>query len=165
MKIFLMSSLLFMLAPCNASKKTTATAQTSEQKSANDPKTVMITYQRTVCFGKCPAFTLTINGEKKLATYKGEMNVDKIGEYEKKITEQELNTLIEAFEKYHFFELKDAYLTEATDHPSKYTTYKIDGKTKKIEDRYGAPNDLKAIEKILDDFSNSAGWEKIIKEE
>jgi len=163
MKLILLSSFLFLLAPCNASKKTSASS--AEQSSVSDPKTVVITFQKGVCFGKCPAFTLTINGEKKTATYKGDMNVDKIGEYEKKVTDEELKNLVDAFEKYHFSELKDEYTSAATDHPSIYTTYTANGKTKKVKDMYGAPNDLKAIEKVLEDFSNTEGWEKINKEE
>jgi hypothetical protein len=162
MKFFILSFFLFLLAPCNASKK--VSSPDARIKTDHDPKTVIIVYHRTVCFGKCPAFTLTINGEKRTATYKGEMNVKKIGEYEKEITEQELINFISAFEKYHFFELKDNYASPATDHPSKVTTYTVDGKTKKVDDMQGAPSDLKALEKILEDFADSEGWEKINKE-
>jgi hypothetical protein len=160
MKFILLSSFLFLLAPCNGQKKTT-----SSQGQTNDLKTVMITYHQTVCFGKCPAFTLTINGEKKMAAYHGEANVDKIGDYEKSISENQLNDLIAAFEKYHFFDLKDSYKSEATDFPSKFTTYTVDGKTKKVEDMYDAPSDLKALEKLLENFANSEGWTKINKED
>lgn len=163
MKFFLISSFLFLLAPCNASKKTTS--KTQEQNTANDPKTVVITYRRTPCFGKCPTYTLTINGEKNSAVYKGEMNVDKIGEFEKKITDQQLKNFIQAFEKHRFFQLEDAYTTPAPDHPSKITSYTIDGKTKKIEDVQGAPADLRELEKLLEDFADSDGWEKTIEED
>jgi hypothetical protein len=158
MKTILLSSFLFLLAPCNSSKKAIATP--ADQSAADNTSDIVITYQKTVCFGKCPAFTLTINGDCKLATYKGEMNVDKIGEYEKKISDQELKDIVSAFEKYHFGNLKEAYKNDAMDHPSIFTTLKKGTKTKKVEDMYGAPNDLKAIEKVLDDFSNSEGWMK-----
>jgi hypothetical protein len=162
MKLILLSSFLFLLAPCNASKKTTVTQ--TENKSS-DPKTAVITFHRTVCFGTCPAYTLTINGEKKTATYKGEKNVDKIGEYEKGISESELANFISAFEKHHFFELKDSYSSAATDLPSKVTTYTIDGKTKKVDDMEKAPSDLKELENLLENYANSEGWKKISKEE
>jgi hypothetical protein len=162
MKLILLSSFLFLLAPCNGTKRTSSA---TDQNQVGDPKTVTITYQRGVCFGKCPAFLLTINGEKNIATYKGEMNVDKIGEYERPVSEQEIKTLMEAFDKYHFFELKDEYTSASTDHPTVYTTYTSKGKTKKIRDTYGAPEDLKAIEKLLEDFANSEGWKKTSKEE
>lgn len=161
MKLILFSSFLFLLAPCNASKKTTSQV---ESQAANDPKTMVITYRKGYCFGKCPVYTLTINGEKKLASYKGEVNVDKIGEFEKKVTDQQLKDFMTAFEKHNFFKLEDAYTTPAPDHPSKITTYTIDGKTKKVEDVQGAPAGLKELEKLLEDFADSEGWEKISKE-
>jgi hypothetical protein len=163
MKIILLSSFLFLLASCNALKKS-ASAET-EKKSESDTKTVVITYHRTFCFGTCPVFTLTINGETKTATYKGERNVDKIGEFKKEITQLELTNFISAFEKHHFFDLKDSYPSAATDLPSKITTYTIDGKTKKIDDMEKAPAGLKELEKLLEDFANSEGWVKISKEE
>jgi hypothetical protein len=160
MKLIVLSSFLLLLAPCNASKK--ATAET--QNAVSDPKTAVITYRRGACFGTCPAYTLTINGSTKIATYKGDLHVAKIGEYEKKISDEQLKSFIEAFEKHHFFQLEDAYTTSAPDHPSKFTTYTIDGKSKKIEDIKGAPDDLKELEKMLEDFSESDGWEKVSKE-
>ncbi|MCW3071568.1 MAG: hypothetical protein JWO44_1458 [Bacteroidetes bacterium] len=157
MKFILYSTFVLLLAPCNASKKTAAAGTPAK---ADKTKTIVITYEKTVCFGKCPAFTMSISGETKKALYKGDSNVEKLGNYEKSISENELTKLADAFEKYKFFDMKDEYTSMITDVPSKYITYTIDGKSKKIKDRYNAPAELKEIEKLLDAIADSGGWEK-----
>ena len=162
MKFILYSTFLLLLAPCNASKKTAAADTTK----ANDKlKTIVITYEKTACFGKCPVFTMTISGEKMKVMYNGNSAVDKIGNYEKNITEEELIKLKDAFEKYDFFGMKDEYSSQITDVPNRYVGYTFDGKTKKIKDRYNAPAELKEIEKLLDGIADSEGWEKVKEQE
>jgi hypothetical protein len=158
MKFILYSSFLLLLAPCNGTKKTTAS---SSEHADEKLKTVVISYEKSVCFGKCPAFTMTILGEKNKITYKGDSNVDKVGNYEKNISDEDLARLTEAFEKYKFFELNDEYNGPMTDLPSRYVSYSIKGKSKKIKDRYNAPAELRELEKLLDAIADSEGWEKI----
>ncbi|HEX8515654.1 MAG TPA: DUF6438 domain-containing protein [Bacteroidia bacterium] len=157
MKFILYSSFLLLLAPCNAPK----TSATSTAGSGNNLKTMIIGYEKTVCFGKCPAFTLTINGETNKASYKGDSNVEKMGSYEKNISDEDLAMLSEVFEKNKFFELKDEYDGAMTDLPSKYVSFSYNGKSKKIKDRHNAPAELKEIEKVLDAIADSEGWEKV----
>lgn len=171
MKFILYSSFLFLLAPCNGSKKAastsnstsvTATSETNTSpKTQNDLKTVSIIYRKTPCFGTCAAFTLTINGSSNSMTYKGDLNVEKIGNYEKNISDEELTKLVNAFDKKKFFGFKDGYTTPATDIPSKLITYSINGKTKKVEDQQNAPPELKELEKLLDEITDSNGWKKV----
>jgi hypothetical protein len=173
MKFILYSSFLFLLAPCNGSKKaisttnsnsTSASATTktnTSPKTQNDLRTVSIIYRKTPCFGTCAAFTLTVNGSSNSVTYKGDLNVEKIGNYEKNISDDELTKLVNAFDKKKFFEFKDGYKTPATDIPSKLITYSINGKTKKVEDQQNAPAELKELEKLLDEIADSNGWKKV----
>jgi hypothetical protein len=158
MKFILYSSFLLLLAPCNGPKQTTAS---NPENTSDKIKTIVIGYQKTVCFGKCPAFTMTINGQNNKVTYQGDSNVNKIGTYEKSISDEDLARLSDAFEKYKFFELKDEYNGEMTDLPSKYISYSFDGKSKKVKDRYNAPVELRELEKLLDAIADSEGWEKI----
>lgn len=158
MKFILYSSFLLLLAPCNGSKKTTTSAP---QDASAKLRTMVISYEKSVCFGKCPAFTMTILGEKNKVMYKGDSNVDKIGNYEKGISDEDLIRLSEAFAKYKFFEMKDEYTANMTDLPSRYVSYSFDGKSKKIKDRYNAPAELRELEKLLDAIADSEGWEKV----
>ncbi|MBA3706173.1 MAG: hypothetical protein H0W84_09825 [Bacteroidetes bacterium] len=157
MKTLLYSVFILLLAPCNGSKKTAKTVETV----VNDNSKVLITFQRTPCFGKCPTYILTINGETKTATFKGEQNTEKIGTYTKRVSDAELTQLVAEFEKAKFYSLNDNYLGEITDFPSQITGYSNKGKAKKIEDRSGGPAELLLLEKMLDDFTNSEGWKKV----
>jgi hypothetical protein len=157
MKLLLYSFLL-ILAPCNAAKKTSSSESADP---VSKVKPMVIVYEKTACFGKCPVFTMTINSETKLVTFKGAMNVDKLGIYEKNISEDELKKLSDGFETYKFFEMQDEYNSQMTDIPSKYITYTLEGKTKKVRDRYNAPPELKSLEKLLDAIAESDDWKKI----
>jgi hypothetical protein len=97
--------------------------------------------------------------------YKGDSNVEKLGDYEKSIPDDELAKLADAFEKNKFFDMKDEYTSQITDVPSRYVSYSIGGKSKKIKDRYNAPAELKEIEKLLDAIADSDGWEKVKEQE
>lgn len=162
MKFILYTTFILLLAPCN--EKKAASANTGQDNSGK-AKTATITYERTACFGTCPSFKMTIEGEKMKAFYKGNSSVDKIGNYEKNISEDELTKLTNAFETYKFFEMKDEYTNEVPDLPSRYVTYSVDGKSKKIKDRANAPAGLKEIEKMLDAVADGKGWEKVKDEE
>ncbi len=149
----LMFSFLLVIAPCNSAKKIT-------QQSLEENNKVLIVFQTTVCFGRCPVLKLTIDGSTKMATFIGIENTEKIGTYTKTITKKEVDELAIAFETAQFYSLNDEYLGNITDFPSKYITYTNNGKTKKIRDRSGAPKELTSLEKMLTDFANSDGWKK-----
>lgn len=159
MKVLLYSVFVLLLAPCNASKNVPASQADDKSKSL---RTVEFTLQRTACFGKCPVFLLTIDGKTNKATYKGDMNTEKTGTYEKNISDEELGSLVSAFDKADFFGMQDEYnKSQVMDVPSTYISYSVNGKTKKIKDRWEAPSSLKALEKLLDDVAGSDGWNKV----
>ena len=95
-----------------------------------------------------------------MATFIGTANTEKIGTYTKPITSKELDDFVIAFETAQFYALNDEYLGNITDFPTKYITYTNHGKTKKVKDRSGAPQELAALEKTLNNFANSEGWKK-----
>lgn len=152
MKLFIYAAIALLIAPCNASKK-------AGKKSDNYSKTQII-YQRTACFGTCPVYTLTIDGATEKAIYKGEQNTEKLGVYFKHITQDEIKTFVDAFEKAGFNSLDDEYLGMITDFPIKYITFSHRGKIKKIKDRSGAPQSLTELEKMLEAFADGDGWAK-----
>ncbi len=152
MKI-LMYAFLLLIAPCNSSKNI---AKTPEQ---NNSKVVII-FQTTACFGRCPIYTLTINGESNTATFIGERDTEKIGTYTRSISEKELSVFVKAFEDSNFNSLNDEYPGTITDFPYKYITYTNNGKTKKIKERSGAPKELTDLEKLLSNYANSEDWKK-----
>lgn len=154
MKFFLYSVFVLLLSPCNASKKTSSAA-------VNDYSKVEISYKRTPCFGKCPVYTLTINGNTRTATFNGEHNTEKMGVYTRPVTDNELEQLVSAFEKANFNSLNDNYMGEITDFPVKTISYSNNGKAKTITNRSGAPQELLLLEKTLNNFAETTeGWKK-----
>jgi len=153
MKLLIYTAIALIFAPCNASKKAASSTM-------DDYSKTQIVYQRTACFGRCPIYTLTIDGATQMATFNGEQNTEKIGAYTKKVTKEELKAWVEAFEKANFNALNDEYLGMITDFPIKYITYTHKGKTKKIKERSNAPKELTDLEKLLDAYADSVGWTK-----
>lgn len=155
MKLIITSIILF-LGTCKGSKETVSSVP------VQDNSKIIITYQRGACMGRCPDYTMSINGEKKTIDYTGRGNVEKMGIYTKPISDAELTKLVEAFKAADFYSLDDKYLGVITDFPSRYITYSRDGVVKKVQDRSGAPDKLKVLEKLLDEIADSTeGWTKI----
>lgn len=152
MKLLMYSFFVLLLAPCNAKKA----VKTAEQ----DNSKAVITFQTTACFGRCPIYTLTINGENKTATFMGVQNTEKIGTYTKSISKKELDELITAFEGAKFMSLENEYMGPITDFPVKITTYTNNGQTKKIKTRSNVPEEITNLEKRLIEIGNSEGWKK-----
>lgn len=155
MKFLIYSIFVLLLAPCNKSKQLG-----NATDNVSDNSKVIIIYQCSVCFGRCPAFIMTIDGASKQITFNGQSDTDKIGTYTKTISDAEITNLVSAFEKINFFSFEDKYLGTITDFPSKYTTYSNNGKTKKIQDRSGAPGELRTLENMLQTIADSDGWKK-----
>ena len=117
----------------------------------------LIEMSKTACFGKCPVYTISIDG-KGNAVYTGKQNVDKIGEYKKTFSAEEVNALIDAFEKSNFWDYEDEYTEKVTDVPTTYISYTRGTKTKKIKDYFGAPDSLKKLENAVEALANAEGW-------
>jgi hypothetical protein len=156
MKLLLSSIFLLILAPCNKSKSIAASGTQSA-----DLKKMEVIYTCTPCFGKCPAFTLTISGESQTMTYVGKSNTEKMGTWTKAISGQQLAEIISTFEKEIFSELNESYLGNISDFPSKYITLTYKDKTKKVQDRSGGPENLHRLEKMLQRYADSEGWLKL----
>jgi hypothetical protein len=113
-----------------------------------------IKLQRTMCYGTCPVYSVTVDNEGNV-NYHGEMFVYKSGEQHWKISKkkvEQLNNLIEDFGFKSFtYEPGEEFIT---DQPSCITTVKYsDGQTKEIDHDYGnilVDDSLAAFEKKID---------------
>ena len=155
--IYLLFIFIFTTSSCHLTKKHAA------NKDQGSNETLSIEVKRTACFGRCPVYTIKIQGTGKV-WYEGKANVEKMGRYEKQITQDEVNVLIKAFEDAKIWELQDEYTAKVTDFPTTYVSFSLNGKIKKIKDYYGAPQILKYLEKRIDDIANSGEWKKISEE-
>jgi hypothetical protein len=123
-------------------------------------KDLVITLERSGCFGPCPAYKVTIYGSGKVV-YRGDKNVRVAEERTISISPDKVAKLIEEFDKVKFFTLKDSYEGGPTDGTSATTSIKLNGKTKTIKDYHPAPDSpptLVELENIIDRTVNSSQW-------
>jgi hypothetical protein len=124
-------------------------------------KNSMITMEKTACYGTCPVYSIIIYGNGK-TVYEGKEHVKKTGKYEKQLSPQEISKLFNAFECANFFDFRSEYTEEVTDLPTTYLTFEHRGFKKKITDYYGAPEELKKLEKLVEAIVESeSGWKEI----
>lgn len=138
-------------------------------RSQDVPTDMLITLERTACYGMCPDYKLTISADCSVA-FEGRRFVKKIGIAKSTISQAQLRELLSAFEKINYFRLRDRYedYTDGckqwwTDNPSAFTSIRINGKSKSVRHYYGCRgidelDDLKNLEQTIDDLVNSAQW-------
>ena len=122
---------------------------------------VIITLERTPCFGFCPVYTLNIHGDGTVV-YEGKDFVKIKGHAEATISQEEIEQLVAEFEKVDYFSLHDSYTERTiTDAPSVITSITIDGRTKTIEHYHGdfsTPEELTRLEDRIDEIINIDQW-------
>jgi hypothetical protein len=106
---------------------------------------LIITLQRTACFGTCPIYKIEIYSDGS-GTYTGTRFVENIGITEFNLSETNLNLILSQAEAIGFSNMKDEYSEPISDLP---TTF-IQIKDKRIRDYVGAPKTLKNLEKLID---------------
>lgn len=124
---------------------------------AHDYGAAIITLERTVCYGRCPAYNLKIEGNGKVS-YDGRAYVQVMGNQTSQITPEAVKDLVDEFFKIDYYALRDTFTEEITDMPTTISSITVDGKHKQVYDYYGAPQSLKNLEKKIDDVANSARW-------
>ncbi|MEM7119399.1 MAG: DUF6438 domain-containing protein, partial [Chloroflexota bacterium] len=122
---------------------------------------ILITLERTACFGTCPIYTVSIDENGRIL-YNGLDFVTATGEQTAQIDPQQVQDLVDFMVNGRYFELEDAYTNRlVTDLPSAITSLTIDGKTKRIDRYFGddtAPLILQQIENRIDQVANTSQW-------
>lgn len=120
---------------------------------------VTITLERTVCFGACPDYLVTIHGDGTVE-YEGRNFVAVQGIQTAHISDESVKRLVDEFYRAGFFSLQDRYEQSVTDLPSQTTSITIDGKTKTVY-RYGfEPQRLAELEDRIDEVAGTEKWVK-----
>lgn len=115
--------------------------------------------RRTQCFGRCPAYKVEFRGD-GTARYTGYANVDNMGVYTGKISNDDIIALVKAYNDAEFFSMNDEYDEPVSDVPSTFVSLTLNGKTKNIKDRFGAPEKLKNLERAIDVVVAKVSWKK-----
>jgi ankyrin repeat protein len=91
-------------------------------------------------------------------TYDGERFVRVIGRQTARIAPSLVARLLASAERIHFFDLLDAYRANVTDLPTTIVTVTVNGRTKRVEDYFGAPDILAPFEREIDEAARTKRW-------
>ena len=115
-----------------------------------------VTLRRTVCFGACPAYTVTLHTDGS-ASFDGDRFVSVVGHRDYRVDPAAVRGLVAEFKAAHFFELKDEYRGNVTDLPTVRLTITIGDKTKTIIDYAGEMAGMPKIVRKLELAVDEAG--------
>jgi hypothetical protein len=133
----------------------------SAQQGAPDAGPVEITLSRTVCFGFCPDYTVTITGGGQV-TYVGRRFVNEVGERRTTIPREDVARLLARFDAIGFDDLDDAYRARVTDMPTYTVTLVRDGRRKTVVDyaglNAGMPEAVRELQNEIDRVAGTERW-------
>ena len=158
MRITLVLALIIMA--CGAAGNATSSPQGDPPPTA--PHEQLATLERTVCFGTCPDYKVTIFRD-GIVEYQGEKFVKIVGRATGRLTRRQLAQLEELFRRNGYLGLESSYeRVDATDLPSAFTSYSpASGETKAIRHYQGdrsAPEALTRVEQGIDRIVNIEQW-------
>lgn len=130
-----------------------------ETPTNTDP--TLITLQRTVCFGFCPAYTVSISGDGAVV-YDGERFVNVQGEQRAQIPAADVQRLLERFDTIRFDDMREEYRAHVTDLPTTTITLTRNGRTKRLVDyggtSAGMPESVRQLQDEIDRVANTGRW-------
>ena len=130
------------------------------------PQDLIITLERTVCFGFCPVYKLTITAD-GVVVFEGRRFVKQEGAtIRSAISKERLKQLMAEFDRVRFFSLETNYSNDLrrcmTDSPSAFTSIRINGKSKTIKHYRGCKEpkfkEITELENKIDEIVNTAQW-------
>lgn len=129
----------------------------------NEAFPVILEFEKTACFGKCPSFKIQIFSNGKVL-YHGKANVEKAGFFESKVSDSFMFFIFQEAEKIGFFQFSNTYPVDGKDIPDipKTITYLKNGNNElRVVDAFDAPLSLRNFEKFLIDKMDSLYWETV----
>ena len=121
---------------------------------------VVISLQRTGCYGTCASYTVTVNAEG--IVFDGGGFVVASGKHTDRVNVDELRRLAKKFVNADFYSMDDSYRENATDMPAYVVSIQIDGRKKEVEDyggrSVGMPAVVTDLENEVDAFARTARW-------
>ena len=124
---------------------------------------VILTFKKTQCFGKCPAFVVELLSDGRIF-YDGRANVEKLGKHESMVNDSFIYTVFQEADKIDFYNLSDSYPTDDTvipDLPRTITFLKNGKKEHQIVNSFGSPLELQKFEEFLWKKIEELYWTKI----
>lgn len=127
----------------------------------DDWSTLVITLERTGCYGTCPSYKVEICGDGTFV-YTGKSFVSVSGERRGRISQSSILQLVEAFRSADYFSLEDKYIARVTDNPTYITSIAFDTLHKSVVDYVGEyegmPDAVRGLEETIDQIVGSEKW-------
>lgn len=142
--------LVYFLCGCKAQKP--------DSKNLEKNGRLVLSMERTACFGRCPIYQIKLyqNG---LLVYNAEQFTDTVGCFYSVLTKPEIAVIEEKLKQANFFGLADSYpvgVQTPTDLPSCIVFYNKNGRQKTVTDkRFKSPEMLTYIENSIDSLVNT----------
>jgi hypothetical protein len=118
---------------------------------------ILIELERTGCFGFCPQYSVTIDGN-GLAVYEGREYVRVKGRQQTKVPPATVRQLIAEFERLGFFALGDDPCLGGYDGPKTRTTIRIGNRRHRVATSEGGPHALAAHQSKIDRIAGTKKW-------
>ena len=123
---------------------------------------IVITLERSGCFGNCPHYTVTVSTEG--IVFDGRQNVAFTGKHVDRVDADEVRSLAKKFVAADFYSMDSSYDVLMTDQPLYVLSIVIDGQTKKVQDyrgaRAGMPAVVTEMEEEVDKLARTERWIK-----
>ena len=175
-KILLTASLFLFCFSCNSvnneSSEETSLQNTaisgSQNQSQEIPDDLVITLERTACYGTCPGYKLTVKANGSVV-FEGKQFTETKGKAEGEIDKAKVLQLIKEFKDTGYLKLDGKYdCHQWTDNPSAKTSIQIDGTKKSIDHYHGCRDgdegfvkelaQLTRLENKIDEIVGSKRW-------
>lgn len=121
-----------------------STPDSTHVPAAADRDSLTITFERLGCFGFCPIYRLQIRGTGEVV-YDGKENVAIEGQRTYQLSQQDVSSLIDAFDRANFWSLADRYEGGYTDAASAIITLTQAGTTKAVFHYSASPDAPQAL--------------------
>jgi len=135
------------------------------------PDDFIVTLERdgTSCGGPCPSYSVTINSRGEIV-YRGTSFVRVEGQASDGIPVSQVGALLSTIDRIGFFDLRDSYIFFRTADGREviqthqwrtFVSVTSHGRTKRIEDYFGAPEALRDLERQIESTARTQRWVRI----
>ncbi|MFB6258296.1 MAG: DUF6438 domain-containing protein [Flavobacteriales bacterium] len=130
----------------------------SKKKGKNEADRFLY-HSRTPCYGKCPVYTLRVDKDGKARLKVKRFLEPGKGRYTGTFDQKSIRRIKEKAQKIDFFNLEKVYDNkDVTDLPSRITELSFDGKEHRVKNRYGGPDKLEKLEKLIQKTVKQTEW-------
>jgi Domain of unknown function (DUF6438) len=129
--------------------------------------TTMVTLERGSCYGTCPVYRVSLNGEGRV-DFVGTRFVSHEGADTSRVAPDQVGRLVDSLDAAGYFALADQYVPDspacgryATDAPTVTTSVRANGRSKTVRHDHGcagAPAALAGMERLIDSVAGTARW-------